>query len=614
MIRPFAGCLDPGAAADPRLAGSAPTEVDGVTCLIDGGVYDLAELAAELGLPAAAPAEAILARGFRRWGAGLASRLRGEFALLLWDREAGRGLLVPDQLGVRGIVYRLVGRRAWFATEVNGLLALLPSRPAPDPDAVAAWLTARPAPGGATLYAGIRSLGPGELLELDRDGGRVRRYWRPTYREPLELPREELEALVRDALDLAVVRRDTPGAPLGVLMSGGLDSTSVAVIARERAASGSLAFSATFPDYPSIDESPWIDTMEAEGGIEGVRLAARGQGILASGLEYLERWELPLHAWSEAWTQPLLRRAAALGVTAMLSGEGGDELFGSRLLLTADLIRAGGQRAAFDFARGLPEAGGRAPRRVLGRVLWQFGLAGVPSARAEEAWRRLRAGRGEAPHWATADTARRLRAAPAPSWRQPGVPRWWAYLTDGLTAGVHGFGLLDHMRRRTEQAGLEARHPLLDLDLFELMLRVPPLLCSEGTLTRPLLRAAMAGRTPEPVRLRPDKSVFDLLVTDALVGPELPALRELLGGGAEIGAFARPEAIAAMLDRPPPAWPGDPGAWGDDVMRLAAVETWLRSQADPDLPRRLLDGGRVPQPAFSLSESPGLGAPAGTSF
>ncbi|HKZ14490.1 MAG TPA: asparagine synthase-related protein [Solirubrobacterales bacterium] len=606
MIRPFAGSLDPGAAADPRLAGTAPAEVDGVVCLVDGGVYNLAEVAGGLGLAAETPAEVVLARGFRRWGAGLAPRLRGEFAILLWDRPRRRGLLVPDQLGVRRVVYRLVGRKVWFATEVNGLIALLPTRPAPDPAAVVAWLTARPAPGGATLYAGIRSLGPGELLELGDDGGRVRRYWQPTYREPLDLTGAELGERIREALDKAVARRDTPGAPLGVLMSGGLDSTSIAVIARERATAGSLAFSATFPDYPSIDESPWIDVMESEAGIEGLRLAARGQGILAGGLEYLDRWQLPLHAWSEAWTQPLLRRAAALGVTAMLSGEGGDELFGSRFLLTADLIRAGRLRAAFDFARGLPEAGGRAPRRVLARVLWGFGLTGVPSARTERTWRHLRLGDGRAPHWATGETARLLREARAPSWRASDAPRWWAHLTDALTEGVHGFGLLDHVRRRTEQAGLEARHPLLDLDLFELMLRVPPLLCSEGNLTRPLLREAMEGRTPDAVRLRPDKSVFDLLVTDALVGPELPALRELLGGGSEIRAFARAEAITDLLDHPPPSWPGDPGAWGDDVMRLTAMETWLRFQADPALPQRLLADPLVPKPSYSMSESPGL--------
>jgi asparagine synthase (glutamine-hydrolysing) len=606
VIRPFAGTLDLAADPGPRLSGSEPAECEGVVCLLDGRLHDLAERAAELGLDAEAPAALVLARGFRRFGAELAPRLRGEFALLLWDRRRRRGLLVPDQLGVRRIVYRRVGRKVWFATEANGLIALLPTRPEPDRAAVAAWLTARPAPGGATLYAGIESLGPGELLELGEDGGRVRRYWAPTYREPTELPRAELDERIRAALDLAVARRDTPGAPLGVLMSGGLDSTSIAAIASRRPSGGALAFSATFPDYPTIDESPWIDAMEREAGIEGVRLAARGQGILASGLEYLDRWELPLHAWSEAWTQPLLRRAAALGVTAMLSGEGGDELFGSRFLLTADLLRAGRLPAAVSFARGLPEAGGRAPRRVLARVLWGFGLAGVPSARAETVWRRLRLGTGRAPHWATAETARLLRQDRAPSWRAADAPRWWAHLTDALTEGVHGFGLLDHVRRRTEMAGLEARHPLLDLDLFELMMRVPPELCSEGDLTRPLLREAMRGMTPDAVRLRPDKSVFDFLVTDALTGPELPALRELLGRGSEVHAFARPDAIAALLDRPPPAWPGDPGAWGEDVMRLTAIETWLRSQADPELPRRLLERGAAPPPDFTLTASPGL--------
>ena len=107
----------------------------------------------------------------------------------------------------------------------------------------------------------------------------------------------------------------------------------------------------------------------------------------------------------------------------------------------------------------------------------------------------------------------------------------------------------------------------------------------------------MAGRSPDAVRLRRDKSVFDEVVDDALRGPELPALRTILGGASEVTAYARPEAIAAMLDRPP--GPGDPaaGQWADDVLRLAAVEVWLRSQADPELPGRLLDSSFSPTPA-----------------
>ena len=208
---------------------------------------------------------------------------------------------------------------------------MLPTRPAPDPVAVSRWLTARPAPGGATLYAGVACLGPGRLLELGPRGAAERHYWQPTYREPAALDGDQLDRRVRATLELAVARRTTPGAPTGVLMSGGLDSTSIAVLAHE-AADGAISFSALFPDHPAIDESLWIDALTAATGLPNVGLAAGRGGILAGGLEYLDRWQLPLHAWSEAWVQPLLREAAALGVEAMLSGEGGDELFGSLAL------------------------------------------------------------------------------------------------------------------------------------------------------------------------------------------------------------------------------------------------------------------------------------------
>jgi len=596
LLRPFAGVLEAG---DLHLARGEATEVDGVICALDGAVYSCPELAERLGVDASP--EALLALGYRRWGADLPSLLRGEFTLLLWDARAGRGLLVPDQLGVRRVVVRRSGRRLWFATEIRYLLPLLRSRPAPDPLALSRWLTGSPAPGGATLYEGIECPGPGELVELGPAGGSTRRYWKPRYREPLDLPRPELAAQIRGELERAVARRTSADAPTGVLMSGGLDSTSVAVLAQRVAGADVRGFSATFPGYPRIDESPWIEALESRTGLPGLHLAAQPRGILASGVEYLAEWQLPLHAWNEAWTQPLLAEAAAMGVTAMLSGEGGDELFGSRLLLTADLLRAGRPLSALRFARGLPEAGGRAARRVLARVLWQFGLAGVPPASVAASWRRL-AQRGHGgPWWASRRLLRLLDEGPQePDWRAAEGPRWWAYLSHGLTAGIHGFGLFDHVRRRSEQQGLEARHPLFDLDLFELMMRVPPPLCSEGRLTRPLLRQAMAGLSPDVVRLRPDKSVFDDLVTDALVGAELPALRELLGSGSEIRAYARGDAIAELLAQPPPSQRGDPGVWVDDVLRLVAIELWLRYQADRELPQKLLDGPLLAAPQYRL--------------
>ena len=433
MINPFAGMLDPDCGrAQARTREALPDAIrgdsiavteagplvvgvaggcegaDGVLCVIDGAVYNCEELGEELGLEAGQPSEKVLAYGYRRWGGDLASRLRGEFAALLWDRREQRGLLIPDQIGVRRLVVRRDGRRLWFGSDVRNVLALLPARPGPNPVAVSHWLARTAPPEGETLYQGIDSLGSGQMIELNADGWTVSRYWQPEYEEPLELSHSEWIDQIRVALQTAVGRRTTLGAPIGILMSGGLDSTSVAALAKRASPDGAWGFSSTFPDYPHIDESAWIEALESHIGLPGVHLAAKGRGILASGIEYLGEWDLPLSAWNEAWTQPLHRRAAEMGVTAMLSGEGGDELFGSRFLLTADLMRQGRLLAAARYARGLPEAGGRAPRDVLAHVLWKFGIQGVPSARVEAWLRRLRSGRTPRPGGRTRSMASHL--------------------------------------------------------------------------------------------------------------------------------------------------------------------------------------------------------------
>jgi asparagine synthase (glutamine-hydrolysing) len=602
VIRPFAGFLDPARGPDPVLDGAVFEELDDIAWHLDGAIYNLGALAEELELSDPTPLAAVIARGYRRWGRDLAPRLRGEFTLLVWDRRAGRGLLIPDQIGVRRPVFRREGSRLWFASEIAPLLELLPTRPAPNPAAVANWLTARPAPEGETLYRGIESMGPGQLLELGAGAAVTWRYWRPRYEEPLQLGDDALTSRIRATLEAAVSRRATPGAPLGVLMSGGLDSTSVAGLAKLAGADEVLACSVVFPAHPEIDESAWIDVMKSEAGISGPRLAAAGRGLLAGGLEYLNRWQLPSHAWNEAWTQPLLREAAARGATAMLDGEGGDELFGSRLLLIADLIRGGHPLAAARFARGLPEAGGRASRRVLAKVLWEYGLKGVPTKAMARAWQALPGVGAAAPGWASEEMARLLRSGEGPSWRSDEGPRWWALLTHALTEGVHGFGLLDHMRRRSEQAGLESRHPLFDLELLELMLRVPPARCSAGRLTRPLLRRAMAGISPDEVRLRPGKSVFDGLIVSAVAGPEITAIREILDDGkGELGAYVRPDRLREMLRPRAPL----SGAAARDLLRMTAVEAWLSSQGNPELPRQLLA-----RPALTHSDNRLEGAAA----
>ena len=264
MSRWLAGVFDPGARADTRrldgalrpdaaaslesgplrlaFSGPAVGSTDPV-CLFDGHLDNAAEIRGQLGLdaPPAHSPEALLAAAYRRWGQGLPSRMRGDFALVVWDREQGEGLLARDQLGARPLFLYDSGEAVLFANEIRHLLALLPRRPAPDPASVAHWIALSNRPGTQTLYEGVRRLMPGGILLLQRRGVREMRYWTPRFEEPLDLPPAQLAEPLRDGLERAVGRRLTPSGTTGVTMSGGLDSSSVAALSAAQAPGRVLA-------------------------------------------------------------------------------------------------------------------------------------------------------------------------------------------------------------------------------------------------------------------------------------------------------------------------------------------------------------------------------------
>ncbi|MGN6190320.1 MAG: asparagine synthase-related protein, partial [Conexibacter sp.] len=205
----------------------APVDAEApVVCLLDGVLDDTIELAAALGLATRDP-ERLVAAAYARWGEAALRRLRGDFALLLWEPARRRGLLVRDPLGVRGLYWHADGRTLTFGSEVRHVLAALPRRPAPDHDAVAAWIASASRRGDATLYAGVRRLRPGGLIRFGADGWEPRRWWEPRYAAPLRAAPPERDAAVRAALTRAVARRMSPGLT-AVTLSGGLDSSAVA--------------------------------------------------------------------------------------------------------------------------------------------------------------------------------------------------------------------------------------------------------------------------------------------------------------------------------------------------------------------------------------------------
>ncbi|HWJ51401.1 MAG TPA: asparagine synthase C-terminal domain-containing protein, partial [Solirubrobacteraceae bacterium] len=382
---------------------------------------------------------------------------------------------------------------------------------------------------------------------------------------------------VRAELDRAVALRVSADGLTGVLMSGGLDSSSVAALAATQAPGRVTAQSAVFPDHPAVDESGLIGELRRDLGLPGITAEVHAGGLLASALESIEEWQLPLRSWGDFWALPLLRAAAAAGVKVTLGGDGGDELFGARSQLLADRLRGGHPLQALALIRELPGAGDRPARRDIARIFANTAIAGALPYSLHEPLRRPFARRG-APAWMLPPLARGLADADDPlAWKRLEGPRWWAEVAHGLTRGVEETGVFEHQRRRAASAGLEARHPLFDLDLVQLCLRLPPLATFDRHRSRPVLRTAMAGLLPDSVRLRPEKALFDSLLLDCLAGRDGETARRLLcDPSAEVRAYANQDALRRAL-----FGPGVERSfqWMWQVWRLLSAECWLRAQS-----------------------------------
>jgi asparagine synthase (glutamine-hydrolysing) len=560
------------------VACAGPARAEGVLAGVAGRVQRPDALRERLGLdPGATVAEA-LALGFARWGEGLLERVRGPFALVLWDGDGHRGLLAQDQLGGRSLVTFRDGPRLWFATEVSVLLRLLPRCPDPDELALAHHLVDHSVPDGRMLYRGIRRLGGGCLLDLTDAGRAERRYWAPRYRPPLQAPRAELAARLRAELETAVQDALPARDVSGLLLSGGLDSSVVAALAAPRAPR-LQAIAATFAE-PELDETTWARRVADEAGIALTTVPIEHRDPLGAAAAYLRAWALPLPVPGILVEAPLIAAAAGLGAGVVLDGQGGDELFGAAAFLIADRVRRLRPLSAWRLARRHPWLGDDPPLRHVRLVFTTVGVRGALPAGLHERVRRRRPAARYSPPWLRPGLARLYRDSQDP-WRWKGLdgPRWWASLADTLTRGRETADLADYVRRRAAMGGVQARSPLLDLGLVELALRLPPETNFDPVTSRPLVREALRGALPADVLARRDKPDFSGLHHRALAGAaSLERVRRLLDERhAAVGAYVDLRRLhREHLDRPPAV--GEPGwrSWAVEVWNVVTAELWLQ--------------------------------------
>lgn len=565
--------------------------------VVTGSIDDRAALARTLGLPSETAQHVLAAAAYGRWGAEMPSRLRGAFAVLVWDRARSDGLVAVDQLGARSLVYRQAGASLTFATELRELLPLLETAPPPRERAAVRWLVDGVLETDETLFTGVRRLPGGHLLRLGTEGARPERYWEPSPPGPQRIDRDAATRRLGSALGRAVARGASRGEPTGILLSGGLDSSSVAAFARA-AGARLVAYSVVFPEQPAADEAALVTERATALGLPTRRLAFRSGSALAAGLRHLDAWRVPPPSPNLFFHEPLLRLARSDGIVTMLDGQGGDELFGASPYLLADRLRAGRVAAASALARaylGPRNAAVPAARR---EVMRRFALKGALPSGVHRAMRSRLPAR-YTPAWLTPAGAAAYGGGPSTwAWKEFSGPRWWAYLSDVVSRGRERAGVHDSLRHLFASAGLCGAHPLLeDVDLVEETLALPPELAFDARLDRPLLRAAVAGLLPDAVRLREDKSYFNDVLAAALHGADDPPLRRLLGQRAETRRYVRAE-LVDRLRATPTGRRGGPASFL--LWRLAMVECWLQTLADPGFPAKALDAWGLAEPRFEV--------------
>lgn len=466
----------------------------------NGEIYNFAELRTELlalghRFRSRGDSE-VLIHGYESWDiAGLLRRLRGMFAFGLYDERRRRLLLARDRVGIKPLYYAVgpEGASLAFASEVRALRRSGLVSADEDPDALVGFLALGSVPAPRTILRGVRCLRPGHLLIGERGGVREERYWTlPTIQEAGEAgPPDRLGEGLRDN----VARHLVSDVPVGLFLSGGVDSVALASLARRDADLSLHTLTVTF------DEADYTEEAAARRAARTYR--TEHHEVPVSSTDFAQE----LSPFLEALDQPtndglntyfVARAARKAGLTVVLSGVGGDEVFWGY-----PQHRWLGAHGPVESLRRLPRALGAATTAAaakLGRVGGQERWERLDYLRTEASPERVYlALRG---FFAPAQIARLLDA------EQAELERRIASLVGDQLAPAEGeslavafhrleFGryLHDQLLRDTDVFGMthsiEVRVPYLDHEILEAMAAVPPRCRLEAGLNKPVLCRAV---------------------------------------------------------------------------------------------------------------------------
>lgn len=503
---------------------------NGTTIAFNGEVYNYLELQTALrdrwAFNSHSDTEAVLA-AYDRYGIDCLQHLRGMFAFAVWDERAQRLFCARDRFGIKPFYYAVVDGVLYFASEAKALLPFLKDVQT-DESALAEYLTFQYTIGEHTLFKGIKQLMPGHYLLVENGNVIVRRYWDVHYEIDYDhSPRyfqNRLTELVEDSLAVHM-RSDVP---VGSYISGGIDSSLIAILAGNSPGAAGQAFHGKFTEYPGYDESNYAQMAADKAGAQLHVADITAMDFRHHIRDVIYHLDFPV-AGPGSFPQFMVSKLAAEHVKVVLGGQGGDEIFGgyARYLLAyfEQCIKAAMNGS---YANGsyvvtiesiVPNLGLLREYTPLMKQFWSEGLFGPLDERYFRLVDRSTDMKDEI-DWSQLSIEKVVTDFKAIFNNRANV-RKEAYF-DSMTHFDFKCllpALLQVEDRMSMAHGLESRVPLLDHPLVEFAATVPADVKFEGGHMKRLLKQAFGGGLPSEIVNRRDKMGFPVPLKEWFAGP-----------------------------------------------------------------------------------------------
>jgi asparagine synthase (glutamine-hydrolysing) len=560
------------AARQPMLA-PGPTAIT-----YNGEVYNYLELrealAAGWQFRSNSDTECLLA-AHDRYGEDCLASLRGMFAFAIWDERRQRLFCARDRFGIKPFYYATVGNLFIFASEAKALLPFLPEI-ATDAAALAEYLTLQHTLGETTLFGGVKQLMPGHALSVENGKVRIWRYWDVRYDIDFEHNSRYFERRLVELLDDTIRVHVRSDVPVGAYVSGGLDSSLIAILAGRTERGVAECFHGRITEFPGYDESAYAEAAVTRVGARLHTIDITATDFRDHITEVIYHLDFPV-AGPGSFPQFMVSQVAARHLKVVLGGQGGDEIFGgyARYLLAyfEQCIKA-----ALDgtYKNGhfvvtiesiVPNLGLLREYKPLMVEFWREGLFGALDERYFRLVDRSTDMKDEV-DWRLLDKTRVFEAFQAIFNNQDNV-RKEAYF-DKMTHFDFKCLLpaLLHVEDRMSMAhGLESRVPLLDHPLIEFLATVPADVKFAGGRMKNLLKLAYRRTLPVEIADRRDKMGFPIPLKEWLSGELRDFVHDTFRGRtARERPFLDAGAVLANLD--------GAGRFSRKLWGLLSLELW----------------------------------------